>query len=103
MRSLHVFFAVLFSALCDGCKLAKIPAPTKLFSSYNLVLVIDTHIPRANFNFSGWSVFVSPRKLKRALGDTAGGVAVLLRGLVLRSLFKEYKTADGLPPECGAL
>ena len=34
---------------------------------------------------------------------TAGGVAVLLRGLLLRSLVKEYVKNDGLPPECVAL
>ena len=48
-------------------------------------------------------MFASPRLLKRASGDTAGGVAFLLRGQLLQSLLKEYNEADGLPPECAAL
>ena len=63
----------------------------------------ETHIPHATFGFPGWTVFASPRKLKKTAGDTAGGVAILLRGLLLRSLVKEYLKNDGLPPECVAL
>ena len=63
----------------------------------------ETHIPHDTFGFPGWTVFASPRKLKKTAGDTTGGVAILLRGLLLRSLVKEYLKNDGLPPECVAL
>ena len=86
-----------------GIDPAKLPALIKLFSSYDQVALTETHIPHDTFGFPGWSVFASPRQLKKYTGDTAGGVAFLLRGLLLRSLLKEYKSTDGLPPECAAL
>ena len=84
-------------------KPAKLSALIKLLSGYHLVALTETHIPHDTFGFPGWTVFASPRKLKKTAGDTAGGVAVLLRGLLLRSLHQEYKKTDGLPSECVAL
>ena len=97
------FRALLYNVRGIHKKPAKLSALSRLFSGYHLIALTETHIPHGNFGFPGWKVFASPRLLKRASGDTAGGVAFLLRGQLLQSLLKEYNEADGLPPECAAL
>ena len=88
------FRALLYNVRGIHKKPAKLSALSRLFSGYHLIALTETHIPHANFGFPGWNVFASPRQLKRASGDTAGGVPFLLRGQLLQSLLKEYKEAS---------
>ena len=102
-KTSFLFRTLLYNVRDIHKKPAKLSALIKLLSGYHLVALTETHIPHDTFGFPGWKVFASPRKLKKTAGDTTGGVAILLRGLLLRSLVKEYLKNDGLPPECVAL
>ena len=75
-KTSFLFRALLYNVRGIHKKPAKLSALIKLLSGYHLVALTETHIPHDTFGFPGWTVFASPRKLKKRLMEIRPAVSL---------------------------